>query len=123
MVPVPLDRICLRGITFFGRHGVYPAERDLGQRFRVDLELEGDLRGARRSDRLEDTLDYGRACALVREVIEGEPCNLLERVAERILEGVLELPHVERATVRVHKRAPLEMELDDVYVEITGARS
>ncbi|HEX4212080.1 MAG TPA: dihydroneopterin aldolase [Candidatus Dormibacteraeota bacterium] len=120
---MPLDRICLRGLTFFGRHGVYPAERELGQRFRVDLELEGDLSAARHSDRLEDTLDYGKACALVRGVVEGEPCNLLETVAERILGSVLELPHVERATVRVHKRAPLEMELEDVYVEITGARS
>ena len=109
----------MEGMAFFGRHGVFPAERDLGARFSVDVVLEGDLRAAGRTDRLEDTIDYARAYDLVREVVEGEPCHLLEAVAQRIADRVLELPRVERATVRVHKKPPLPGEFLSVSVEIT----
>src|ERR1700738_1582261 len=82
---LPLKPIMLRverrlvdGRAFFGGHGVFPAERELGARFSVDVELEGDLRVPGASDRLEDTIDYARAYDVVREVVEGEPCHLLE---------------------------------------------
>ncbi|HEX2185324.1 MAG TPA: dihydroneopterin aldolase [Chloroflexota bacterium] len=43
------DRIRLEGMIFYGYHGVDAAEKALGQRFSVDVELERDLRlpGAR----------------------------------------------------------------------------
>ena len=109
----------MEGMAFFGRHGVFPAERELGARFTVDIELEGDLHAAGRSDRLEDTIDYARAYELVREVVEGEPFHLLEAVAERICERLLVLPRVERATVRVHKKPPLPGEFRSFGVEIS----
>jgi dihydroneopterin aldolase len=115
----PVDRILMEGMAFFGRHCVCPAERELGARFTVDVELEGDLRAAGRSDRLEDTIDYSRAYDLVREVVEGEPCHLLEAVAERISQRLLSLPRVERATVRVHKKPPLPGEFRSFGVEIS----
>src|SRR2546422_916487 len=77
-----MDRLLLEGMTFFGRHGALPAERELGARFSVDVVLEADLADAGRSDRLEDTVDYVRAYAVVQEVVEGEPCRLLEAVAD-----------------------------------------
>lgn len=109
----------MEGMAFFGRHGVFPAERELGARFTVDVELSGDLAQASRSDRLEDTIDYTRAYDLVKEVVEGEPCHLLEAVAGRIADRLLQLPRVERATVRVHKRPPLEGEFRSFGVEVT----
>src|ERR1700694_4669171 len=81
---VRMDRLLLEGMTFFGRHGALPAERELGARFSVDVELTADLRRAGHTDRLEDTVDYSKAYEVVRQVVEGEPCQLLEAVAERI---------------------------------------
>lgn len=112
----------MEGMAFFGRHGVFPAERELGARFTVDVELEADLAPAGASDRLEDTVNYARAYDLVREVVEGESCHLLEAVAERIAGRLLELPRVERATVRVHKKPPLEGEFRSFGVELVRAR-
>ena len=109
----------MEGMGFFGRHGVFPAERELGAHFTVDVVLEGDLRAAGRSDRLEDTIDYAHAYALVREVVEGEPCHLLEAVAQRVADRLLALPRVERATVRVHKKPPLPGEFRAVAVEVS----
>jgi dihydroneopterin aldolase len=114
-----MDRILMEGMAFFGRHGVFPAERELGARFSVDVVLEGDLRLPGASDRLEDTIDYSLAYDLVREVVEGEPCHLLEAVAERIAERLLRLNRVERATVRVDKKPPLPGEFRSVAVEIS----
>ena len=114
-----VDRILMDGMAFFGRHGVFPAERELGARFSVDVELEGDLRGPGNSDRLEDTIDYARAYDVVREVVEGEPCHLLEAVAQRIADRLLKIPGVTRATIRVRKKPPLPGEFRSVAVEIT----
>lgn len=108
----------MEGMAFYGRHGVFPAERELGGRFTVDVELEGDLRAAAAADRLDGTIDYTRAYEAVRAVVEGEPCHLLEAVAARIAERLLELPKVERARVRVHKRPPLPGEFRSFGVEV-----
>src|SRR3989442_1303970 len=117
-----MDRILMEGMAFFGRHGVFAAERELGARFTVDVEMEADLSAARRSDRLEDTVDYVHAYRAVQRVIEGEPCHLLETVADRIAGSLLELEHVERVTVRVRKRPPLEGEFRAFGVEVTRGR-
>ena len=112
----------MEGMAFFGRHGVFPAERELGARFTVDVELYGDLSEAAASDRLDLTIDYAQAYDLVKKVVEGEPCHLLEAVAQRIAARLLELPRVERATVRVQKRPPLEGEFRSFGVELTRLR-
>jgi dihydroneopterin aldolase len=117
-----MDRLLLDGMTFFGRHGALPAERELGARFGVDVVLEADLATAGRTDRLEDTVDYVRAYELVRQVVEGEPCQLLEAVAERIASRLLELERVERATVKVRKRPPTPGEFHAFTVEVTRRR-
>lgn len=117
-----MDRLLLEGMVFFGRHGRLPAERELGQRFAVDVELEADLGLAGRSDRLEDTVDYVRAYETVREVVEGEPCQLLEAVAERVAGRLLSLKGVQRARVRVRKRPPVPGEFTSFGVEVTRSR-
>lgn len=117
-----MDRLLLEGMTFFGRHGALPAERELGARFSVDVELLADLRRAGRTDRLQDTVDYSKVYELVREVVEGEPCQLLEAVAERIASRLTDLDRVDRVTVRVRKRPPLEGEFRAFGVEVTRPR-
>jgi dihydroneopterin aldolase len=83
------DRILLEGIVLYGRHGVLDAERELGQRFVVDLELRLDLTKAGTTDALSATVDYGGVAALVRGLVEGPPMDLIETVAERLAAAVL----------------------------------
>jgi dihydroneopterin aldolase len=117
-----MDRLLMEGMVFFGRHGVAAAERELGARFTVDVELWADLRAAGQSDRPADTVDYAHVYETVREVVEGEPRALLESVAERIAARVLAFDHVDRATVRVRKRPPLGGEFHAFGVEVTRTR-
>ena len=98
------DRIILEGMVFYGRHGVLPAERELGQPFVVDVELWLDLRPAGLSDDLAKTVDYGEVQRLAKQVVEGEPADLTETVAERIANATLEEhPLVEVVRVKVKK--------------------
>jgi dihydroneopterin aldolase len=98
------DRIILEGMVFYGRHGVLPAERELGQPFVVDAELWLDLRPAGLSDDLAKTVDYGEVHRLAKQVVEGEPVDLTETVAERIANATLEEhPLVEVVRVKVKK--------------------
>lgn len=90
-------------MSFQGRHGVRPAEREQPQQFEVDLEVEADLRPAAASDRLADTVDYTQVRAAVKQVIEGPPKALLESLAAAIAERVLALPRVKAVSVRVVK--------------------
>ena len=98
------DRIRLEGMIFYGRHGTLPAERELGQRFIVDVELHCDLHAAGLADDLTQTVDYSEVCRQVRAIVEGPPVGLTETVAERIAAAVLaEHPPVEAVRVRVTK--------------------
>lgn len=98
------DRIEIEGMTFFGYHGTLPAERDLGQPFVVDVDLVLDLGPAGTTDDLAKTVDYSKVHDRAREIVEGEPVNLVETLAERIAASALEEhPLVERVRVKVKK--------------------
>ncbi|MCI0438728.1 MAG: dihydroneopterin aldolase [Chloroflexi bacterium] len=98
-----MDKILLEGMVFYGYHGVNPAERELGQRFVVDIELQRDLSAAGLSDDVRDTVDYSLAYQLVREVMEGESRNLLESLAEAIASRALAEFDIEAVRVMVKK--------------------
>ena len=99
--------IRLDGMRFYARHGVLPQERSVGGHYTVSLRLVvGPCPGAVGADRLEATVNYAEAYALVRGVM-AEPSALLERVAGRILEAVFRtFPLVDEATVVVSKDTP-----------------
>ncbi len=109
------DRILLKGMIFYGRHGVLAAERELSQRFVVDIELGCDLRPAGLLDDLAKTIDYGEVHRQARTIVEGEPANLIETVAERIAASILKRQRsVEWVRVRVTKP---DVRLDDTVLD------
>src|SRR5918999_6380785 len=116
------DEILLEGMRFYAYHGVNPEERALGQRFQVDVVLAVDLRRAGQSDDLADTVSYSAVYKLVRRIVEGEPRNLIEAVAEAIAGEILaSFPLVEHVGVTVRKpEVPMKGSLlDAAGVRIT----
>ena len=119
-----LDRVALRGLRGFGRHGVLPTERAHGQEFLVDVTLGLDTRAAAGSDDLADTVDYGALADGVVAVVTGEPVNLIETLAGRVATLCLAQPAVQQVEVTVHKpSAPVAVPFEDVSVTITRSRS
>jgi dihydroneopterin aldolase len=100
---VNADRIEVRGIRAYGRHGANPGERDHAQAFDIDLELEVDLQAARASDDLSDTLDYAALHAEVLELVRTRSYALLERLGDELARALLRDPRVRAASVRIAK--------------------
>lgn len=118
------DWITLAGMEFFGYHGVLPQERANGQRFVVDLHVAAELSEAASSDDLSNTVDYSALAEIAQSCVEGEACNLIETLAGRIANAVLQQPVVETVRVTVHKPdAPLGVSLADVAVSVERRRA
>jgi dihydroneopterin aldolase len=113
-----VDRLFLREMSFYGYHGDVEAERELGGRYRVDLEIGMDLSQAARSDSLEGAVDYVHVYQMVREVVEEQQHRLLESIAETIASQVLSLSRVEEVRVRVGKTPPVRGSFGEFAVEI-----
>lgn len=118
------DRIILHNMIFRGYHGTLAAERELGQRYEVDVELQLDLRRAIASDSLQDTVDYSRAYAIAQEEVEGRQFQLLEALAGSIAERILAELQITAVLVRVRKpQVPLPGVLAYSGVEIERRRA
>ncbi|GAA4774884.1 dihydroneopterin aldolase [Microbacterium gilvum] len=121
---IPLDTIELRGLTAFGRHGVFEVEREEGQDFSVDLRLHLDTSRAAASDDVADTVHYGELAEKVVAVVEGDPVNLIETLAHRIADVVLADDRVHVVAVTVHKpHAPIRARFADVSVTVQRTRA
>jgi dihydroneopterin aldolase len=118
-----MDRIALEGMVFSGRHGVRPAEREQPQEFNVDVKVDADLVAPGRSDRVEDTVDYRLVYAIAKDVVEGESAKLIETLAHRIAERVLDLDKVVAVSVRIAKRPESMRPIDAASVKIRRARA
>jgi dihydroneopterin aldolase len=119
-----LDKVTLRGIAGHGHHGVFAFERERGQRFEVDVCCWLDLTAAAESDNLAETLDYGQLSQHVVADIEGQPLNLIESLALRVIRTCLAAPGVQMVEVTVHKpQAPTQADLTDVAVTLTRSRN
>ena len=111
------DKIILKGMRFYGYHGVLPQERAQGQPFVVDLIMFVDA--ANRGDELQHTIDYGLAFQLVRRIVEGEPCQLLETLASRLATNLLaKLPAAGVCLTVKKPQVPLDGELAYAAVEV-----
>lgn len=101
-----MDRITLGGIDVYGKHGVLEAERELGQRFVIDTELGFDCEAALQSDDLMHALDYSKVHGLVVEAATEKSFQLIETLAGRLCQVLLQEFPAETVTVTVHKLHP-----------------
>jgi len=117
------DRIVLSGMTFYCHHGVTPAERQLGQKLIVDVELRLDLSQVGESDDLHQVVNYQKVYEQVRRVATKEEVNLLETIAHRIAERILASFPVQEVVVGVSKpQPPVDGLVEAVRIEIVRGR-
>lgn len=118
-----LDEIRLTGIRAAGRHGVYDHERRDGQEFIADITLRLSLARAAQTDDVADTVHYGIFAEQVAGILSGDPVNLIETVADRIVAAAFGDPRVAAVSVTVHKPdAPITVPFDDVSVTLHRRR-
>jgi dihydroneopterin aldolase len=110
-------------MRFEATHGYYEHEQRMKQPFEVDVELRLDLRPSGIADDLEQTVDYAKVYAVVREVVESTSFRLLEALAEAISRDLLAGFAVAEVDIRIRKPAvDLGGPLDYAGVQIRRSR-
>lgn len=115
-----MDKIIIKNLEIFAKHGVFPEENKLGQKFLVSAVLYTDTRKAGKSDDLAASIHYGEVCRFIDEYMRRHTFALIERAAEALAEELLlQTPHLEKVCLEVKKPwAPIGMSLETVSVEI-----
>ena len=118
------DLIELRGLRVLGLCGLLPEEQSRAQPLVVDIDVEVDLSAAGASDDVHDTIDYSAICAIAERIISAERFDLLETLAQRLVEAVMADERAVAVTVGVRKlRPPVPHHLDTCGVRIRRSRA
>jgi len=118
------DKIVLKGMSFYGYHGVSRVERRTGQKFYMDIEMTLDLSQAGRTDKLSKTIDYPQVYSLIKEIQSRRKYHLMESLAEDIASAVLnKFGKINEVNVKVRKpQVPVGGLIEYVEVEINRLR-
>ena len=107
--------IYLNDLLFNGFHGVYPAEKKIGNTFKVDVRIQMTP-ATKTIHQLEDTIDYVQVYALIQKIM-AVPTPLLETIVANIADQILAAhPIAELVYVKITK-----LQLSVPYFEGTTA--
>jgi dihydroneopterin aldolase len=95
--------IYLNDLLFNGFHGVYPAEKKIGNTFKVDVRIQMTP-ASKIIHKLEDTIDYVQVYALIQKIM-AVPTPLLETIVANIADKILAAnPIAELVYVKITKQ-------------------
>ncbi len=116
--------IRLHNAVFYAYHGNLHEEKTLGGKFHVDVEMETDFSAAADHDSLRETVNYERIYNLVQDIVTQKNFHLIESLAKRIADTILEREAAVRSVVvRVRKpAAPVKGVIDYVEAEVNERR-
>ena len=114
-----MDKIYIKGLEVFANHGVFKEEKNLGQKFIIDIELKSDLSDAGRYDDLEKTIHYGLLSDAIIEEFTKQSYDLLEKATYELCKFILTNYNVKAVKILIRKPwAPVKRNLDCVAVEM-----
>lgn len=118
-----IARITLADIGLVGHHGYHAAEKELGQRFEVDVDLWVDIEAPGKSDRLAEAVNYEEVYRIVERVMQTDRFSLLEALASDMATAIYEQFEIEGVTVRIRKPSvPHCPNLGHVEIEVERGR-
>ncbi len=95
--------IYLNDLVFNGFHGVYPAERKIGNTFKVDVRIDFTP-STKIIDQLDQTIDYVEVYHLIQKIME-VPTPLLETLVAKIADQIItEYTLVDSVYVKITKK-------------------
>lgn len=115
------DEIHIENLEFFARHGVFPEETKLGQKFIVSLTMYMNTRKAGKSDNLEVSVDYGAVSHFITDYMKENTFLLIEAAAENLVrELLLHFPLVKGINLELKKPwAPIGLPVEYASVKIS----
>ncbi len=80
-------KIYLTDLEFFGFHGLYEAEKKIGNRFKLDIIIDFTP-PVERVERIDHTIDYVHVYKTVQSIMN-EPTLLLESLVDKIATQII----------------------------------
>lgn len=116
-----MDRITIQNLEIFAKHGVFPEENTLGQKFVLSAVLHTNVRKAGLTDELEYSTHYGEVSHFIKDFVENHTYKLIESVVEQLAqELLLTYPLIEAVDLEIKKPwAPIGLPLDTVSIQIS----
>jgi 7,8-dihydroneopterin aldolase/epimerase/oxygenase len=100
-----LFTISLNNVRFRAYHGLHPEERQKGNDFVVNMQVNY-IPASGIISSLEETIDYADLFAIINTTMQ-RPVDLLETLVQTIAHAVhQQFPHVKEVTVSVEKLNP-----------------
>jgi dihydroneopterin aldolase len=97
------DTIFLHGLKVETIIGIWDWERKIRQTVSIDLEMGADIRRTAKTDSIDDALNYKAVAKRVQQFVTESEFQLVETMAEKIAELILEEFEVPWTQVRVSK--------------------
>lgn len=121
---VNMDKIIIKNLKLFCYHGVNPEEKEDGQNFVFDIVASVDLSAPCETDNVDDTVSYAKMIKTIRRVSLSQKDDLIERVAQRIIDALFEeYDKIQALKITVKKpEAPMKADFEYVAVEIERER-
>lgn len=105
--PSSVGTVRLVNAVFYGHHGVMQEEHRIGGRYEVDVSVDLDFSAAAIHDDLDQTVNYEKVYAFVKELVTQNNFYLIEKLAYRIAQKVRDAyPTVHAVEVTVRKPNP-----------------
>ncbi|RJQ45629.1 MAG: dihydroneopterin aldolase [Gammaproteobacteria bacterium] len=116
-----MDIIYLHNLQIETVVGIFEWERRVKQTVSFDLDMAADVHQAAASDNIRDTLDYKKVAKRVIEFVGHSEFHLVETLAERVAELVIQEFNVRWLRLRLNKQGAIRG-ARDVGVIIERAR-
>ncbi|MFP5349790.1 MAG: dihydroneopterin aldolase, partial [Gammaproteobacteria bacterium] len=101
------DLIYIRDLKIDCVIGVYEWERRVKQTVILDLDLAADIRRAAETDHIDDTVNYKAVAKRLMAYVGDSQFQLVETLAERVAEILLQEFKLPWVRVRVNKKGAL----------------
>lgn len=118
-----MDIIFLHDLTIETIIGIYDWERKEKQSIILDLDMAADIRAAASTDAITDTLDYKSVAKRLIDFVGNSEFQLVETLAERIAEIVLNEFDVRWVRLRVNKKGAVRYAGDVGVIIERGERA
>lgn len=121
-----MDKIIIKGLSISAKHGVNPEEKVNDQLFVVDCRVYLKNKHPFSSDDVSQTINYSHVCRKIKETVENNSFNLIEKLAEEISKNLFDVfKDIHRLKVTVKKpNAPINfVKFKYVGVEIERRRA
>ncbi|MCR5784933.1 MAG: 2-amino-4-hydroxy-6-hydroxymethyldihydropteridine diphosphokinase [Eubacterium sp.] len=114
------DEIRIEELEVFAKHGVFPEENTLGQKFLVNVIMKTDVTKAAKGDDIHSSVHYGNVCAFISDYMRNNTFKLIETVAEHIAtELLLKYNLIKEISVEIKKPwAPIGLPVESVSVKV-----